>query len=153
MRLIEFYNASHHPHGTIAMLKPCGTDAEKLYKWCINNNISCIDKDKLHCTVLYSKAPVEHLTKFNNKNFIVKSKINQWEKLGDALTLKLSAPTAEKIHSYMRSQGGTHDFPEYIAHISVCYKWTDNKLPDILPDFPIIFDKLQVTPIDPNFSG
>jgi hypothetical protein len=78
MRLIEFYKSVHHPHGTIAMLKPRKTDAEKIYNWCINNDISCINKDKLHCTVLYSKAPVEHLSKFNNKKINVKSKINQW---------------------------------------------------------------------------
>lgn len=153
MKICEFVKSTDHVHGTIAMLKPCAEDAEKLHKWCIDNDIPCIDTDKLHCTVLFSKEPVEHLVKHNNQTVTVKSTIKKWKKLGNALTLVLDAPIALKIHRYMRNQGGTHDFPSFIAHISVCYDCTDDKLPDVVPEFPITFDKLEVKPIDPDFAG
>lgn len=153
MRLIEFSSSNSHDHGTIAMLKLNEEDSEKLYKWCNENNIPCIDKDKLHCTVLFSKKPVEQLSKHNNKDVNVEADIIGWKKLGDALTLELDAPIAAKIHEYMLKKGGTHDYPEYIAHISVCYDWSQQDLPAATPDFPITFDKLEVTGIDPDFNG
>jgi len=153
MRLIEFAKSSIHPDGTIAMLKLYKDDADKLHNWCNKHQIQCIDKDKLHCTVLYSKQPVEHLVKYNNKLLNVNADIIGWKKLGNALTLELNCPRANKIHKYMIDQGGTHDFPNYIAHISVSYNWTKDELPDLIPTININFDKLKVDAIDTNFSG
>ena len=142
-----------HKHGTIAVIKPCNEDAGKIYKWCNENNIPCIDRDQLHCTVLFSSAPVEHLTKHHNKKIAVNSKIIGWKKLGNALTLGLEAPTAHKIHKYMINQGGKHDYPDFIAHTSVCYKWLQQECPAVVPNFPILFDKLEIKPIDPNYGN
>lgn len=153
MKLIELDTGLYHTHGTIAMLKPTVECASTLYKWCKSNNIPCIDPEKLHCTVLFSKKPVEHLVKHNNKKIIVPAKILEWKKLGPALTLELDAPLAYKIHKYMRKQGGSHDYPEYIAHTSVSYDWPQQDLPAVTPDFPLVFDQLHVKPIDPNFAG
>lgn len=153
MRLFEFALTDKHKHGTIAMLKPCREDADRLHQWCNENNVPCIDKDKLHCTVLFSKAPVEHLTKHHDKDIVIKANITGWKKLGEALTLELDAPTVHKMHEYMIEQGGTHDFPEFIAHTSVCYKWPQQETPAALPNFPIKFNKLYVMEIDPNFGS
>lgn len=153
MRLLEFDSQTFHPHGTIAMLKLSEACAQTLSEWCRDNRIPCIDKDKLHCTVLYSKKPVEHLVKHNNKKILAQGKILEWKKLGPALTLHLDAPLAHKIHKYMRKQGGTHDFPEFIAHTSVSYDWPQQDLPAVIPEFPLIFDQLHVKAIDPNFAG
>lgn len=152
MRIFEFVSTKH-PHGTIAMLKPSKKVANELYNWCKNNNIQCIDKDDFHCTVLFSKKPVEHLVKHNNKKVIVDAKIKGWKKLGSALTLELHAPRANKIHKYMIEQGGTHDFPDFIAHVSISYDWPNQELPNTTPDIPLIFDKLTVDQIDPNFAS
>lgn len=151
MRLIEFID--RHEHGTIAMIKPCKDHANMLYEWCRDNNIPCIDKDKLHCTILFSKNPVVHLAKHNNKQLIIESKILGWKKLGEALTLELEAPKAHKLHQYMMNHGGSHDYPEYIAHTSVCYNWPQQEVPTVAPDFPLTFDRLHVHGIDPNFGN
>ena len=152
MKIIEFDSRSYHRHGTIATLRPTEECAKSLYEWCNSNNITCIDPEKLHCTVLFSKEPVEHLVAHNNKKIVIEAKILGWKKLGYALTLELDAPRAHKLHKYMIDQGGTHDYPEFIAHTSVTYDWPQQDLPSATPDFPLVFDRLKVTPIDPDFA-
>lgn len=143
-----------HDNGTFGMLKLSDESANELKNWCDKHNIDCIDPDDLHCTVLYSKKPVPELSKLNDKEVDVLGKIKGWEKLGDALVLELDAPKAAKIHDFMINHGGTSDYPEYIAHTSVMYDVPDDiELPKSLPNFDLIFDKLEIKPIDPDFSA
>jgi 2'-5' RNA ligase len=153
MKLFEIEQDIDHPHGTIAMLKLRESDQQKLYDWCEENNIPCIDKDKLHCTVLFSSTPCAHLTKHHKKSLYVPCTVRGWKKLGDALTLHLDAPRADRIHRYMRSQGGSHDYPDFIPHTTVSYKWKKDELPEVHPNFPLTFDLLEVTAIDPDFGA
>lgn len=153
MRLFEFDSSKEHPHGTIAILKLCNPDQKKLTEWCKENKIPCIDKNKLHCTVLYSTNPCAHLTKYHKKKIYVPCTVRGWKKLGEALTLHLDSPRADRIHRYMRSQGGSHDYPEFIPHTTVNYKWKQDELPDVHPDFPLTFNLLEVTGINPKFSA
>ena len=95
MRLDEIDQSGKHPHGTIAMLKLCKGDQKKLHEWCEENKIPCIDKNKLHCTVLYSSAPCAHLEKHHKKSIYVPCTVKGWKQFGEALTLHLEAPRAQ----------------------------------------------------------
>lgn len=141
-----------HKNGTIALLYPTEECAENVKEWCISNNLPCLDIEELHCTVLYSKVPVEKLTKLNNSTLDIPAKIKGWKILGEtALVLELYCPKAEKLHNWMIKQGGTHDYPEFISHMTISYDW-DKELPDIFPNFLIEFNKLTIDAIDPDYT-
>jgi hypothetical protein len=152
MRISEVEQSGPHAHGTIALLKPRKLHAKSIKAWCQENNLPCIPEHDLHCTVLYSRKPVPHLEALNGKEITATGRVKGWKKLGTALVLELESPKATAMHRYMREQGGSHDFPSFIAHTTVCYEWDNNDLPKVLPrDFVIEFDSLVVKAIDPNY--
>jgi hypothetical protein len=143
---------SEHLYGTIATLKLQDNCARKLKKWCDKHNIQCLDPQDLHCTVLYSKKPVPKFMKINDKALDISAKIVGWKKLGNALVLDLNCPKATKLHDWMIKNGGTHDYPDFIAHVSVAYGYDSDQLPKVKPDMTIDFNKLKIKPIDPDWG-
>ena len=142
----------NHAHGTIAKLCLSDASAANLSQWCFENDVPCIDERKLHCTVLFSKKPVSHLTRLNDARLMVPAKIIGWKKLGPALTLELYAPKATRLHKWMIEQGGTHEYPDFIAHTTVTYDWPVDTTPQRFPEMVLEFTKLAVQGIDPEFS-
>lgn len=143
-----------HNNGTIAMLKLSEDSASKISEWCQRQGIECVDPSTLHCTVLYSRVPVEHLSILNDQPVSIEAKIKGWKRLGKALTLELDCSKIKRIHEWMREKGGTHDFPEYIPHLSLNYNWEEKELPNVdLANQPTLkFDRLDVEPINPTYS-
>jgi hypothetical protein len=143
-----------HPAGTIITLSMNPSHATQLKEWCDKQGIPCMDPDGLHLTVLYSKAPVPHLMTINGNLVSVPANVQGWLKLGDkALCLSLNCDLAHRFHDHLKQKGGTHDFPEFIPHSSVNYNWQERTdLPQVLPDFPLLFDRVNVKPIDPNWT-
>ena len=43
-------------------------------------------------------------------------------------------------------------FNEYIVHTTANYDWTDPYTPHNLPPFPLVYDRIEVLPIDPDFK-
>lgn len=144
----------NHDNGTIAMLKLSEESASTLSDWCQRCGIECIDPTKFHCTVLYSRVPVEHLSILHEKPVNIEANVKGWKKLGKALTLELDCSKIEEIHDWMRQKGGTHDFPEYIPHLSLNYDWEHKEIPkvDLVNQPTLRFDRLKVEPINPNYS-
>jgi hypothetical protein len=50
--------------------------------------------------------------------------------------------------------GATSDYPEYKAHLTIAYDMTHEVDPTALPlpQFEMVFDKLHVAPLDPQFT-
>jgi hypothetical protein len=146
--------SSLHPAGTIVTLTMSPPHAAQLKEWCDKNGVPCMNTDELHMTVLYSQKPASHLMSMHGNTVVVPAKIQGWTKLGDkALCLDLDCEIAHKFHHHLKSKGGTHDFPDFIPHSSVNYSWMDRTdLPQVLPDFPLLFDRIQVKPLDPNWG-
>lgn len=142
-----------HEHGTISLLRMGKSSADSIGEWCRQRGISCINEEDLHCTVLFSRNPVEHLSELNDTPIKVKARIKSWKKLGSALTLELESPLACKLHEWMRSEGGSHDYPEYIAHTTISYEWPQDELPDECPKMVLEFDRLVVKPINPKHAS
>jgi hypothetical protein len=141
-----------HEHGTIATLIPSMQASENIQMWCKRNQIPCIDAGDLHCTVLFSRKPVIHLGRLNEAKLLVPAKVIGWKKLGTALTLELYAPKIKRLHEWMLKQGGTHDYPEFIAHTTVTYDWPHDHVPDSCPTMMLEFTRLVVNGIDPKFA-
>lgn len=139
-----------HDHGTIGLLKMPDSCCSMIADWCNKNGIPCLDPHELHCTVLYSRKPVPHLVEVTDHRLKIGGSINGWRKFGSCLVLELDSPEIHKIHGWMRSHGGTHDHPEFIPHVTVCYDHSD-EIPNIAPNFDLEFNKLLVKPIDPDY--
>lgn len=151
--LKEHTNPYLHPHGTIVMLKMTDDCAHRFSEWCNTQNISCIPKEDMHITVLYSKTPVPHLESMHGNTVRVVAKPKDWKVLGEkALVMVLECDIAEQFHQSLRKQGGTHGFSEYIVHTTANYDWTDPYTPHNIPPFPLIYDRIEVLPIDPDFK-
>lgn len=153
MKLIEFNNSPAHPHGTIAMLKLTKASRNKLYQWCKKKKIPCIDPEELHCTVLYSKNPVPYLEEFNKKKIKISAKVAKWAKLGTALTLKIENNKIDNLHNLMINAGGTHEYPEFIPHVTISYNWDISKLPKNLYKKRLNFNLILIKQIDPDYVG
>jgi len=138
-------------NGTIALLKLEEDSSNSIKIWCDNHSIKCLNPEDLHCTVLYSRKVVPDLDILNGMNIKFQAKIIEWEKFDKALVLKLDSSKINKLHNIMMNQGGTHDFPEFIAHITVSYDYND-EIPVIIPKITVKFNKLLVEPIDKDFS-
>lgn len=148
----ELLNAEH-ASGTIVKAHLTNASADELHNWCQNNKIKDgLEPEDYHCTILFSKNPVPHLMEINNIDFHAIVKIKRWKILGDALVLLLEARKFHKLHNRLMDEGGTHDFPNFLPHVSVKYDVESDKLPQNLPDFDLKFDRLSVEPIDPNYS-
>lgn len=142
-----------HTHGTIVMLIPTKESANNIAKWCNLNKISCMDPKELHCTVLYSRKPVESLNSIDGKKTAVNARILGLKNLGTALALELESPVILNIHKWMIAKGGTHDFSQFIPHLSLNYDCTSDNVPDVKAHGLIVeFDSVCVRPIDPNYS-
>lgn len=143
-----------HKHGTIVMLRMSSASGDKLAEWCKQNNVPCMDPHHMHISVLFSKKPVPHLQRLNNTPIQVTCKPQAWKMLGDkALTLVFDCPAVQKIHQDLKDLGGEHSYPDLIVHTSVNYDWNHQlALPDQLPRMPLVFDRVEVMAIDPDYK-
>lgn len=146
-------HAQDHPHGTIVMLSPTRESALKLARWCLLHNIKCMRPEDLHVTVLYSRVPMPKLLSMHGNQIKLRAKIKGWRLLGtNALTLELDSPTLSSFHKHLRSLGGSHDFEQYLPHISVVYGY-EGEIPHMVPEFELAFDGIDVGAIDPNYAA
>jgi hypothetical protein len=148
----QLQEQSQHPHGTIVKFRMSPTSAQQLHEWCNQRNIKCLDPQHIHCTVLFSDTPVPHLMSMSGNRVRVPCKATQWQVLGEgALVLVLDNPLIAKFHQHCRNQGGSHKWPQFIPHSTVNYNW-QGAPPRQLPDCDLVFDTIDVGPIDPNYK-
>ena len=141
-----------YEHGIIAMLKLSDKSASSLESWCQEHDLPCLEKGSLHCTVLFSRRSVENFPDLNGLEVLIPARIAGWRKFKTALVLELYSPRINLLHEWMIRQGGTHDFPEYIAHTSITYDWEIDELPTEIPSMDLEFDQILIEPISPIYS-
>lgn len=107
----------------------------------------------MHCTVLFSKNPVAQLSRVNGRKMTVKADPRKLRVLGKALVIELACPGACQLHKWMRSKGGSHDYPDYIPHLTLSYDWNTDQPPNLsLPaNKQIVFELLEAKPINPKY--
>ena len=120
-----------------------------------------VDKKTYHITVIYSRTPVpsaEQLLHMNTSIPVeaqpVGYEIFPTKNDGHCLVMRIICPYATRINSQLEREGATSDYDQYKPHITIAYdikeKVDPNNLP--VPQFQLIFDKLNVAPLDPEFT-
>lgn len=136
----------------------------KLYEYATKLGITNpLNPEKYHSTILYSRA---HLAKLNG--VIEDSPGWQFKPLdfqflnsqgGTAdersLVLHIKAPELESLHIALRAAGGTHDYKDYITHLTLSYKCPKTLDLKNLPKFEysLIVNKVIGENLDLKWDG
>lgn len=136
-----------HEFGTYAALQVSKKSQDQLAGWLYQQGIEHDDPGEFHCTVMYSKTPMPQAVAVAGP-LAVTASVTGWKLLGDhATVLLISCDSAEKIYHLFRKHGASHDWPQYIPHITVNSEQHLHNLPENLPEFTLTFDQLVVKPI------
>jgi 2'-5' RNA ligase len=120
-----------------------------------------VDPKTYHITVIYSRTPVPSAEILLHKNTTlpVEAQATGYEVFptkndGKCLVMRVICPYATRLNSQLAREGATSDYDHYKAHITIAYDMTQEVNPDNLPvpQFQMIFDRLNVAPLDPEFT-
>lgn len=120
-----------------------------------------VDPKTYHITVIYSRSPVPSAENYLHMNSTLPVEamatgyeVFQTKTGGKCLVLRVVCPYATKLNSQLGKEGATSDFSDYKAHVTIAYDIQQeidaNTLP--LPQFHLEFDRLNVEPLDPQFT-
>jgi hypothetical protein len=146
-KLLESLKNSSHPGGTYSALTLSTKSSEELLSFMASLGVDNLeDSDEYHCTLIYSAQPCPEITK---EDFALPCKALPIEfrvlgKEKKVLVLEIYCPNASRLHNlFMEKYGATHDYPEYIAHITVAKDFIGEPPVDI-PDFQIEFNGMMI---------
>ena len=154
MKFYEIFENGNQSHsaGTFGCLKLCQDHAHEIAEWCRNQGIECQDPDELHCTVMFSERPCPELAKFHDMPCQIPAQVTGYKLMGPALALTLQCSGAHEIHKrIMQHSNASYKWPSYIPHMSLNYS-QPTETPGKLPRNTLLFDRMHVTPLDPNFA-
>ena len=153
MKKLEEHADQDHNKGTVVKLRLAQESAQQLYEWCHDQNINSLDPYDFHMTLVFSTTPAPQLADLHATATHIPAQIKGWKILGEsALVLDLHCPLAEQMHKRMLECGASHSYPTFIPHTSVVYGWNSTKLPDQLPSFDLLYEMVEVEPLDPNWG-
>jgi len=139
----DYLFESQYPGGTYSSLIPSVESREELYAFLAGLDIPNLeDPDEYHCTLIYSKKECPDVVK---EDFALPSRAiaTEYKILGTdtkVLVLEIYCPNAVRLHElFMRKYGATHDYDEYIPHITIA-KDFKGKMPTEIPELEIIFN-------------
>lgn len=136
---------------------------DNLFSWAekqnIPGNIEILPKKNYHTTILYSRKDLpkeEWINAFVTHRCIPKKfTVFPYDKNSKCIVLELIAPTLQTIHKELVNAGGTHDYPDYIPHVTLFR--SDDKELDIsgleLPKFELYTDRIKSEHLDLNWAS
>jgi len=154
--------------GTYAAVKYEATTCAIVAEWCKINNIpNPVDVDKMHSTLIYSRVKIP--TEYQKDLDEIELRSRGWRFLPDefklmptssdkgavkeVLVLTLKAPELIQMHDDLCRKGATHDFDDFIPHVTLSYKVpTDFNLALTPPPVYFIPSKIYFEPLDMNWS-
>jgi hypothetical protein len=141
-------------NGTYASFHLSPASAKLLSDFCEDMHLSdAVEADDYHCTIIYSHAPCPEVAQ-EDFNLPCKAVPKGYKLLGTeviVLVMELECPNAEFLHNrFMEKHGATHDYKEYIPHITLTKSYNGKVLPSELPPFDIIFNNFKVEEIEEN---
>ena len=163
MNLISLTQFAKHKDGTYVSL-----DLSKESKALLDNFVEMnlglterVDPSTFHITIIYSRTPVpsaENLLDMPS-SLPVEALATGYEVFptkndGKCLVMRLACPYATRLNSELGKQGATSDYDEYKPHLTIAYDTEQDIDPHSLPlpQFQLVFDKLKVAPLDPQFT-
>ena len=119
-------------------------DCKKIFNILDELNIKNYNKD-LHLGLMYDESNPKIDVELSKKSYV--AKINSIKTLGEpdskwcAIALDLESPELDERHNELKKLGFTHSYPDFIAHISMKYKPTEDDI-RILKDNLELFKKI-----------
>ena len=110
-----------------------------------------------HITVIYSRTPVPAAEDYSGKATAVANpvayEVFQTKDAGKCLVLRINSTEASALNTQLVKLGATSDYDEYKPHVTIAY---NTEMPEDLstlplPQFPLVFDQIQVEALDPVF--
>lgn len=150
--VVKVREAEDHSDGTYAAVYMKPQTAQRLVDWCRDNGIKTQPAEEMHCTLVYSKTPVPELAQFDGTPVSITASVRGWKLLGTALVLELDCAACESLNGKMMAAGATSDYPSYIAHTTIDPEYAGD-IPDVTPDFDLEYNRIVVTPINPDRSN
>lgn len=125
-------------------------NAKALVKWAKDQGFkTVVDPESMHCTILYSKTPVDwfnlpedYWSEQDGKLTVAAGGPRKVEALGEegAVVLHFTSRTLRYRHNDLVEAGGSHDYAEYLTHVTLSYDAGDIDLEAIEPyTGPLIF--------------
>ena len=117
-----------------------------------------VDKKTYHITVIYSRTPVPAAEQFKQNRGItgraVGYEIFPTKNDGKCLVMRVECPEASNLNAILNGLGATSDYGEYKPHVTIAYNITQEVDPHSMPipQFPLVFDIVNVDPLDPQFT-
>jgi hypothetical protein len=139
--------------GHIVILNLSEMSSHRLEAWCRNQGIPTFDPDHMHMTVINTEQDVPHVMGLHGVQTQIHAQPVRWEVLGPALALICTCADATKLHHKLKATGCDHKWPDLLPHVSVQYGWDPrNGVPQQVPQFDLVFDKITAEQSDPNFA-
>ncbi len=122
--------------GTYVSVKLTAGSKAIIEQWMQSAPIECFPLDYLHCTLLYSRKVITALPK-DTLHFAAPIGFDIFD---NYLVLTLDGPSLTERHLELRALGGTHDYDDFKAHMSIA------------ENVPNSFDLSQLKPISTMLS-
>lgn len=162
MNLASLKQFAKHKDGTYVSLE-LSKESRDLLDNFVEMNLGLterVDKSTYHITVIYSRTPVPSAENLRDmpSSLPVEAMVTGYEifptkNAGKCLVMRIVCPYTTRLNSELGKQGATSDYPEYKPHMTIAYDMTQEIDPHTLaiPQFQLVFDKLNVAPLDPLF--
>jgi hypothetical protein len=159
MELATLSQYARHKDGTYVSLLMDKASRDLLDVF-TTNNLGLTEKvhpDSYHCTVIYSRTPVPNaeIIKYPTKvvAHVMGYDVFTTKDGGKCLVMRLHCPQAFSLNLVLNKLGATSDYDEYKPHVTISYNYTGEIDPTQLPipQFPLVFDDHEVSPLDPQF--
>jgi 2'-5' RNA ligase len=159
MTLETFKQYAKHKDGTYVAYQ-MSKESRDLLDHFVEMNLGLterIDPETYHITIIYSRTPVPTAEQFAGPTTATANAVGYEvfpTKTGDkCLVLRVQSTQAEVFNKHLGSLGATSDYDAYKPHVTICYTYTgESDVADLpLPQFPLYFDRIDVSPLDPQF--
>lgn len=135
---------------------------KQIYNWISSQNIGDATISPIkdyHCTVIYSRKDIPK-DEWINEIVLYRAKpkalrIFPYDKGSHCLVLELKSPSLEKLHKDIIKLGATHDYPDYIPHVTIAYGIdSDFKIDNLqLPEFELIITEIKSEKLDLDWAS
>jgi hypothetical protein len=147
-----------HPTGTYACLVPNNDSKAALEQLQKDFDIpNAVSASSMHMTVIYSRKPCPAALELIGSFKPIYGKIVGFKYLPTqngtrCVVAELDCNDAVDLHNHIReTYGASHDYPSYIAHITLSYDCAKDVEPIIQP-IPVVFDTLKISALDTNWQ-
>jgi hypothetical protein len=156
MNLLTLKEFAKHKDGTYAALNLSKASQHQLDEFTDNLKLqNKIDPSTYHITVAMSDAPVPQAENLK-PSLPMQGHATGWEifntKTGTrALVLKVSSPSATRLHNKLKQMGATSSYPTYKPHVSIVFDYHGDIKDLPIPKFPLVFDDFIVKANDKSY--